>query len=217
LSPPNGWNCRCRIRALTAEQVKDKGIVVEKTDTKLTDVIQEAGIDKRTGEVIRRPGTSFHTKDRFGQPVTMTPDAGWSYHPGKDFPLFDKKGHLPDEVLGLVKNQKTFKDFGLPELADTPDSLRSPVPARLPKADSFEAAVTQLTTALAIPRKGWRRVNTPDALDDVVMRKNYLPHVVEKRDQAREQFANYIFANINRPHGSMANRIRRRVIPQAVH
>ena len=132
-------------------------------------------------------------------PSPSPPGRAWSYNPGRDFALFDNKGYLPDSAIGLVANQRTFKDFGLEKLAETPEHLRAPTPERLPKATSFNAALTQLTTALAIPNKGWRRIKTPEGLDDVVIAKRYLPHVVEKRSDAREQFAHYILPTLTDP------------------
>ena len=50
--PPNGWNCRCRVRALTAEQVRSRGLRVRNSEGALEEVEQEVGVDRRTGEVI---------------------------------------------------------------------------------------------------------------------------------------------------------------------
>ena len=60
----------------------------------------------------------------------------------------------------------------------------------------FNAAV-QTTTLLG--NKEWRRVTTPDGLDDVVIAASFLPHVVEKRGQARERFANYVVPTLSDP------------------
>lgn len=77
--PPCAFNCRCRVRALTAEQVKRRGITVESSQGHLTEVMQEVGVNQRTGEVITRPGTRYTAPD--GE--TMTPSPGWSYNPGR--------------------------------------------------------------------------------------------------------------------------------------
>ena len=197
--PPNGFNCRCRVRALTAKQVKDRGLKVQTGKGRLSAVEQEAGVDKQTGEVITRPGTAYRGVDRGGNPFTLTPDPGFSYNPGREWPIFDAKGNVPDAVSRLVNDQRAFRDFALPPLADTLPGLRLPAPALLGKADGAGAALAQLETALALPKRGWRRVAAPEGLDDVILHRDYLPHIVEKRDAARERFANYILPTLKDP------------------
>ena len=83
--PPNGWNCRCRVRALTESQVRSEGLRVHdsRRDGELRQVVQEAGIDKHTGEVDKRLGTAYTWTDAAGQTHTLLPDPGWSYNPGR--------------------------------------------------------------------------------------------------------------------------------------
>ena len=79
--PPNGWNCRCRVRALTADQVRRRGLRVHDSAGSLTTVQQRVGTDKRTGEVIERPGTAYRFRGRDGEMHTLIPDAGWGSAP----------------------------------------------------------------------------------------------------------------------------------------
>ena len=108
-------------------------------------------------------------------------------------------GHVPDSLARLAIGQQTFRDFALPALTATPTVLRLPVPALLPKATSAEATLTQLTTALALPKSGWRPVETPAGVDDVVIAQSFLPHVVNDRRAARERYANYILPTLREP------------------
>ena len=78
--PPNGWNCRCRVRALTAKQVRARGLRVSDSAGALETVQQEVGVDKRTGEVIVRPGTAYRFRAG-GEVRVMTPDPGWGSAP----------------------------------------------------------------------------------------------------------------------------------------
>ena len=80
-----------------------------------------------------------------------------------------------------------------------PLKQRLSVPPRLPKADSKEQALAQVITALGIPKKGWRKVVTPDGLEDVIIRKAKLPHIVEEGKGNRERFANYILPTLQSP------------------
>ena len=75
--PPNGFNCRCRVRAFTEDDLKERDLKVTSGNEHLRQVDQQVGVDKRTGEVIKRPATEFRHGDR-----VMTPDPGWNYNPG---------------------------------------------------------------------------------------------------------------------------------------
>ena len=78
--PPNGWNCRCRVRALTAAQVRARGLRVSDSAGSLETVQQEVGVDKRTGEVVTKPGTAYRFRAG-GEVRVMTPDPGWGAAP----------------------------------------------------------------------------------------------------------------------------------------
>ena len=74
--PPNGWGCRCRVRALSDGNLKTKGIKPESSDGKLSTI--DKLVSRKTGEL--QEVTAYH------DPVTgmeIAPDAGWSYNPGK--------------------------------------------------------------------------------------------------------------------------------------
>lgn len=75
--PPNGWNCRCRVRALSAERMKALGLEVSYGASFVHSHEVDAGIDETTGEIFKTESTTFDN----GR-VKMTPDVGWSYNPG---------------------------------------------------------------------------------------------------------------------------------------
>ncbi|MCB5226167.1 minor capsid protein [Alishewanella sp. 16-MA] len=77
--PPNGWGCRCRIRALTAKQLERMGVTLENGNDYIQQITAEAGIDTRTGEVIQVD----HVRLNLPGGKTMTPDVGWAYNPGE--------------------------------------------------------------------------------------------------------------------------------------
>ncbi|OCQ50961.1 Phage Mu protein F like protein [Photorhabdus australis subsp. thailandensis] len=78
LYPPNDWGCRCRVRALTAAQVKRMGLTVESSLGAVSTQLVETGIDKRTGEVYQSEVTTYRNgKQR------MTTGAGWSSNAGQ--------------------------------------------------------------------------------------------------------------------------------------
>lgn len=77
LYPPNGWGCRCRVRALTKSQVKREGLKVESSTGKLDTYNVETGVDNATGEVYESEVTCYKSGNE-----TMKTDAGWSGNVG---------------------------------------------------------------------------------------------------------------------------------------
>ncbi len=80
--PPNGWNCRCRVRTLSERRLKAKGLSVESSAGKIGTETRDIAVNKRTGEVTRGKVKTFsYTGPDFKRRV-FRPDAGWSYNPG---------------------------------------------------------------------------------------------------------------------------------------
>jgi len=75
--PPNGWNCRCRVRALSAARMEALGLKVSYGASFVHTHEVDAGIDETTGEIFKTESTTFDN----GR-IKMTPDVGWSYNPG---------------------------------------------------------------------------------------------------------------------------------------
>ena len=73
--PPNGWRCRCRVRALASDDLN--GIEADDSKGQLSEEMQL--VSKKTGEM--KPVTIYT------DPLTnhkIAPDVGWSYNPGKE-------------------------------------------------------------------------------------------------------------------------------------
>ncbi|ACL71532.1 phage head morphogenesis protein, SPP1 gp7 family [Thioalkalivibrio sulfidiphilus HL-EbGr7] len=81
--PPNGFNCRCRVSALSDRDLERDGLEVESSAGQLSTEVVDVGTDKRTGEVIQRPVTVWSGKDRFGRDAVFRTDPGWNYNPGE--------------------------------------------------------------------------------------------------------------------------------------
>jgi SPP1 gp7 family putative phage head morphogenesis protein len=74
--PPNGWGCRCRVRALSEGNIKDRNLAVDSAEGQLSQEMKI--VSKKTGEL--KP-VAVYT-----DPLTwhkVSPDVGWSYNPGK--------------------------------------------------------------------------------------------------------------------------------------
>ena len=122
----------------------------------------------------------------------MTPD--WNHNPGNAQSLSDLAGK---QFQSPVPGGKNYRDFNLPDADKTPASLLLPAPPRLLRAKDQDAQLQVIKTAIDLPDNGVRVVRTPGRLDDVVIRKKQLPHLLEK--QHREQWANYILPTLEDP------------------
>lgn len=72
--PPNGFNCRCRVRALSERDIEAKGIKVAESGDDLKEFTDN---DTRYGEVER---VSYKGP---GMQKAFAPDVGWNYNPGE--------------------------------------------------------------------------------------------------------------------------------------
>ncbi len=82
LYPPNGWNCRCRVRALSESRMRKEGLTAESSAGQLVTMQVSAG-KLPDGTPDLRDVTGIRIIDRDGKPGVMLPDAGWSYNPGR--------------------------------------------------------------------------------------------------------------------------------------
>ncbi|KOE31964.1 phage head morphogenesis protein [Aggregatibacter actinomycetemcomitans] len=76
--PPNGINCRCRVRALSKKRLQKLGLEVSRSEGKIKQSWALAGVDKATGEETHARVYSLTTDKG-----TITTDAGWGYNVGK--------------------------------------------------------------------------------------------------------------------------------------
>lgn len=80
--PPNGFNCRCRVVALTEAAVKRRGLKVVSSEGRMFTETVETGVDKRTGEIRTAPVTGIRTTDAAGKAITFRTDPGFNHAPG---------------------------------------------------------------------------------------------------------------------------------------
>ncbi|OLF53793.1 phage minor head protein [Pseudomonas chlororaphis] len=80
--PPNGFNCRCRVVALTEAAVKRRGLKVVSSEGRMFTDTVETDTDKRTGEIRTVPVTGIRTTDAAGKAITFRTDPGFNHAPG---------------------------------------------------------------------------------------------------------------------------------------
>lgn len=80
--PPNGFNCRCRVVALSEAAVKRRGLRIVSSEGRMFTETIETGVNKRTGEIRTAEVTGLRTSDAAGKPVTFRTDPGFNHAPG---------------------------------------------------------------------------------------------------------------------------------------
>lgn len=107
--PPNGWGCRCRVRAFDKDHLEKNKLKPENSDGKLSTSYKV--ISKETGEA-RQVG-AFKTTDLSGKTIKVKTDAGWSYNVGKAAFQPDLESYDYDVATQYVKGIVTGPPFEL--------------------------------------------------------------------------------------------------------
>lgn len=140
--PPNGFRCRCSVRALDndgyqaklkAGEVALRSTTGQSPTTTLRD--EDRLVSKKTG--VMEPVTVLKTTDRLGGTLIMAPDAGWNYNPGRAW-------------------TKPFTP--VPYDPDTPGSIKTIGGALHAKRPLEELPVKPLTKDMLLPshqQSGW--------------------------------------------------------------
>jgi SPP1 gp7 family putative phage head morphogenesis protein len=201
--PPNGWNCRCRVRAMDGERIAAKGVTPQSSKGRMS--TDEVVVSRRTGEIRER---TYYTDPK--RDIRFSPDPGWDYNPGRAWPRWDAGGALPDcleldfaefgekDCIRAKPDQKTWKDFGRADLRDVPAKDRLAAPALLERAQTRDEARLMMTKALGLDKQPLITVATP--IDQVALRVELLDHMVEKFQDARERYANFIVPTLAKPY-----------------
>lgn len=189
--PPNGWNCRCSVRALDADNLQERGIDLSSSAGRL-DEIEVPNNRRNPAAGMARVARFEYTPGKF-----ITPDAGWSYNPGKSRALWDANATRGD--IKQVGRIKTWSDYGRPDIRTVPGADKLPTPAMLPRADTRAEAKEQLAAALGVSAENpLRSIETP--VGHEVVDYAWLYHMVEKSDAARERYANFILPTLTQPY-----------------
>lgn len=187
--PPNGFRCRCRVTSLSAAEVAARGIKVDSSAGKL-DFIETPLAQGENAMVARYRGV-----DEFGKEFSFSPDPGWNSNPGEA-----KLWYQPPQSVKVLPGQKTWSDYGRPDLRQTLEGLRTPAPQLLSAGKSQAEAVEILAGSLGIePGQQFAWIEAADG-ETLLAHRDRLPHMVEKRQDARERYGNYVMATLKDPY-----------------
>ncbi len=129
--PPNGWRCKCRVRALSKRRLEAEGLNIESSQGRLDTFEKQIATNKlETAKVTRytTPGGR-----------SVTPEPGWNYNVG-EAAFAPNLGKYPDELAKLYKVA-----VGLaPRKTSAPvaDALKSSLRGRLQQA--FERVMKRI-------------------------------------------------------------------------
>ncbi|MBX3045121.1 MAG: hypothetical protein KIT33_15155 [Candidatus Kapabacteria bacterium] len=118
--------------------------------------------------------------------------------PDCDWISFSKnKFSLRGSCVPKKNDLKTWEDYGLISAADLPDNDRLDLPELLPKGKDIADAVNILKNALGFGDNSKITVNTK--IGDILISQRNLKHIVNKRNEAREIFGNFILPTLTTP------------------
>jgi hypothetical protein len=97
-----------------------------------------------------------------------------------------------------ASGQKSWKDLGLLDIRDVAVASTAELVQELPGAADFDTALRQVALGFGL-REGMDTVlmNTPYV--PVIVRRQYLSHIVEKRPNARERFTAFAVDTVRNP------------------
>lgn len=185
IAPPNGINCRCRIRNLSAAELARRGLKVEtgaRIET-LRDVKIAPVTDRRTGEIdpdkLTRRGVSIPNPANPDKRIHFFPDRGWDYNPGEAGGLEDLAARkldaaaAPDAALAvrdLVRGPAFARWYSKPEgdfpLVVIPDADAALIGART-HTGMLSAATAEKQALIHPELTAAEYVRAQDAIDRV--------------------------------------------------
>jgi SPP1 gp7 family putative phage head morphogenesis protein len=111
--PPNGYNCRCRVKPMTGAALRRKGIEADSSAGRLKTITVESGVDPRTGEVRYAKRTGMTVMDESGKEVFFAPDAGFNAAPQGAAGLYDVLAQRATALLGEKRGTTLLQVKGI--------------------------------------------------------------------------------------------------------
>ena len=105
-------------------------------------------------------------------------------------------------MASKIPGQKKWKDLDLPDIRYLDRAYRRDPLAEVNAADSVEAAVEILELHLGFSSLGINalQVSIETPIGKIIIQKDKIPHIVEKRQEARERFVLYAIDTLKNPY-----------------
>lgn len=194
-------NCRCTRISLTEAQARARGY--PKADPGVEPDKGWAGDptdDDAAGRILadriaRAPYSMAEALRLRGRGAPVVDD---QQRNAPDCDLLDGSRFAAEWCIGPRPGQVTWKDAGRPDLRRVDDALRLVQPAMLPRAESRADAAAVLAKALGLSdAEPLLSVATP--VENALLRVDLLQHMVDKEEDARERYANFILPTLRDP------------------
>lgn len=159
---PDGYGCRCRIRARSASDVEKYGLTVQSSEGRLVEVEQEYG---QPGQTIRTMGLKMPDGSVY------TADPGFGFNPGKVAwqPELEKYDYR--SARQYVTGTLTGPDFarGLANVSELDARQRYPLAIRSPEQVAATGAARQTVNLTADVMKRLSATDTPPTAADYAL------------------------------------------------
>lgn len=212
--PPNGWRCRCRVIPVSQRDYErgysesrpgaeyDINAPIIRTPFKKMrpSEVQVEHINRRTGEVSFvpkgiSPGFAYNAGQARERVLQQMAEAKLQAAAKALADAARKAGTTLPTIAKEVAEQGNWKTLGRPDLRQmTP---KAEAPEMLQAAESLEQAVSLLRGSLGVPIGAARSVQTP--VGSVTILEELLVHVVEKRQDGRERYAQFVLPTLMQP------------------
>ena len=184
--PPNGWGCRCYVRSLTPDEIKKRGLTIDKSGDDLKQV--DIGDKKPVGSYKFKLG---------GKEYNVMTDAGWSTNIGAHAWNLDVLAYNKIEKL-----PQNLKDKFISDMASNPHNRKAfqnfidKIVKNGMKPQNFEITVTWIMPELlnTISKNGIK-LQTPV----VVMQDDRVGHITGGREKLSKGQLYNIYNIINNP------------------
>ncbi|MFX2607057.1 phage minor head protein [Enterobacter mori] len=169
---PDGYGCRCRIRALSQADVERLGLTVQSSEGRLVEVEQEYGIPGKTVTTmgLKMPDGSVYTAD-----------PGFGFNPGRVAwqPTLEK--YYYESARQYVTGSLTGPDFarGVENVAQLDSLQRYPLAVLSPSQVSRTAAELQTVSVSAPVMQQLASAATPTTLSDYAL----IQQTIEQAEQ----------------------------------
>lgn len=190
--PPNGFNCRCRVRPVSAPTLKREGLAWQSSEGKRRTITVDAGVDKRTGEVAQARRTGIDIPGPNGQPVFFAPDAGFNFNAGKAWAAPFTPPPLDTLPMTFAAGQM-LPDLPKPESFD-PSKL---LPSGLAPEDYVSKFLGEFDAAIGRPAIYMDKTGEPLTINEELFRDHKGGWKVTKR--GREQYLPMLAEAIKNP------------------